>query len=499
MKLVTKMDEQEAKNFFMKSKNYFNSDLPKYFNFDKILALSDQLISGKDFKNSIVKSKKDGPDKYDSVNYKVLYNKDGKYAWRPLEIIHPILYVKLVNDICEKENWDIIKKRFKEFRLNSQIVCCSIPGEANNKKANVKANILRWWGEYEQRTISLAMNYQIMATTDITNCYSSIYTHSIVWALHTKEVAKEKKMDDSLIGNIIDKDIREMSYGQTDGIPQGSAIMDFIAEIVLGYADELLAQKLKEASLTDYKIIRYRDDYRIFCNSSSELDLILKSLSDVLSELNFKMNSAKTFTTNDIIGNTLKKDKVERIKNPIDNNLNLQKQLFLIREFSMKYPNSGSISVMLNNIFYNKFESLNVRPNNYEQIISIIIDIMYNNPRCYPICSALLSCMFQFSKPSTIKKYTTIIIEKFKKLPNTTYLDVWLQRITLVIDRSYPYESSLCKKIIAGDKIWNSDWMRESVKKKFKEELIIDDNEINNMNLCISREEVDAFSIEYDI
>ncbi len=43
--------------------------------------------------------------------------------------------------------------------------------------------------------------------------------------------------------------------------------MDFIAEIVLGYADTLITTEIKAAKILDYKILRYRDDYRIFVNS----------------------------------------------------------------------------------------------------------------------------------------------------------------------------------------------------------------------------------------
>ena len=59
---------------------------------------------GKDFMNTIVKSKVDSPEKKENVDYFIIHNKDGKYAWRPFELIHPILYVKLVNDICESKN-----------------------------------------------------------------------------------------------------------------------------------------------------------------------------------------------------------------------------------------------------------------------------------------------------------------------------------------------------------------------------------------------------------
>ncbi len=36
--------------------------------------------------------------------------------------------------------------------------------------------------------MSLEFNY--IYHTDISNCYSSIYTHSIAWAIHSKDKAK---------------------------------------------------------------------------------------------------------------------------------------------------------------------------------------------------------------------------------------------------------------------------------------------------------------------
>ena len=37
MKLITNMDENEAKEFLLKGSSFFTLDLPKYFNFDNIL------------------------------------------------------------------------------------------------------------------------------------------------------------------------------------------------------------------------------------------------------------------------------------------------------------------------------------------------------------------------------------------------------------------------------------------------------------------------------
>lgn len=500
LKLITNMNALEAKNFFLKSENYFNFDLPKYFDFTSILKLSDNLITGKDFKSSIIKSNKKHPKKMDHVNYLMLHNKDGKYAWRPFELIHPILYVKLVNDICEPNNWKFIIRRLKEMNKNSKIICCSIPGESSKIRNGKKESILRWWSEYEQRSIATALNYNLVAHTDISNCYPSIYTHSISWALHTKEVAKANIGDLSYLGNLIDLDISQMKSGQTCGIPQGSVLMDLIAEIVLGYADELLTKKLEDKQIEEYNIIRYRDDYRIFCNNDYDLETVMKCLSEVLTELNFKINSSKTFSTKNIVIESLKKDKISRFKMNDIKGLSIQKQLFLIDDFSKDYQNSGSLVVLLTNLFKTRIENMRHRPNSYEQVISIVVDIMYNNPRTYPLCIAILSHIFKYLNVDKTEEYVEKIIKKFNLLPNTIYLEIWLQRITIVINREYKYsENSICEKIYnLQNKIWNSEWLRDNIKNLFDEKLIIDESEIKKIKRYIDRNELNAFSLDYD-
>src|SRR5260370_40427866 len=56
---------------------------------------------------------------------------------------------------------------------------------------------------------------------DISRFYPTLYTHSIPWALHTKEVAKAKKKDSSLLGNLIDSATQATQHQQTLGIPVG--------------------------------------------------------------------------------------------------------------------------------------------------------------------------------------------------------------------------------------------------------------------------------------
>ena len=196
------------------------------------------------------------PDKYDDVNYKFYHNKDGKYAWRMFQLIHPALYVNLVNVITNEKNWNIIKNKFKEFKQDLNIVCCSEVVESSSKDKDKGATINRWCSELEQNSIKLSLEYEYIGITDVVDCYGSIYTHSISWALHGKNIAKKEKDNKELLGNKVDKIIRDMCNGQTNGIPQGSTIMDFIAEIVLGYGDTLISSRLKEKNICDYKIDR---------------------------------------------------------------------------------------------------------------------------------------------------------------------------------------------------------------------------------------------------
>src|SRR5699024_9046221 len=67
---------------------------------------------------------------------------------------------------------------------------------------------------------------------------------------------------------------------------------------------------------------------------------------------------------------------------------------------------------------------------NPEVLISILINLAYNNPRLYPLVTGSIS--FLITKIESIDESKEIISKiknKFNQLPNTTYLDVWLQRL----------------------------------------------------------------------
>ena len=166
----------EARVFLLKQESYCNFDLPPYFQFDELLngiieEIRDKPLSS--FGNS--RSSRNLED----VNYRILNNKDGKYAWRPLELIHPALYVSVVNKITEQDHWERIRNRCSYFRSNPKVKCLSLPVESLTNAKDKAEQISQWWEDVEQKSIELSLDYEFIIHTDIADCYPRIYTHSM--------------------------------------------------------------------------------------------------------------------------------------------------------------------------------------------------------------------------------------------------------------------------------------------------------------------------------
>ena len=497
---ILDLQSDEALCFFLDSKHYYKETFPSYINFNKILSAINAFLSNHpDILNHAQ------PENYENVNYIIAANKDGKYDWRPFELINPILYVQLVRTITEETHWQDICKRFKDFAANPDIECMSIPVVENTLQTNQKAQILAWWENIEQRSIELSLDYEYLIETDITNCYGALYTHSIAWALHTKDRAKQQRRE-NLIGNIIDKYIRAMRYGQTNGIPQGSVLMDFIAEMVLGYIDTLLSDRIKANNIIDYHILRYRDDYKIFVNNPHIGERILKIITEVLAEFGMKPNTLKTNTYDNIILHAIKKDKLAWLIKK-QSNKDLQKHLLLIYKHALEYPHAGSLIEPLQD-FYFRIQKIKALQNHSKSLIAIIVDIAYRNPRTYAICAAMLSVLLtKLSNKNDQEEIITKIKNKFSLIPNTSNMLIWLQRISLFFKFDIDYDDALCRLIDHAFKeidrvsladadinqIWNMDWVNsEELKTILKANSIINKTEFKKLSREILLNEIEA-------
>jgi len=494
VKSIIKISGDEAEHFLLKQESYINFDLPIYFSFQKLLDKIGSRLKGKNLSDFRIFNPRD----FENVNYCILTNKDGKFAWRPFQLINPAIYVSLIQQITEKDNWELIQKRFNDFRKNDKIECHSLPMiSETEKKTDKESQIFTWWQMIEQRSIALSLDYRYILQTDITDCYGSIYTHSIPWSLHTKKEAKKKenRNNNSLIGVVIDNHLQDMSYGQTNGIPQGSVLMDFIAEMVLGYVDELLSNRLMDLGIKEYKMLRYRDDYRIFTNNPFEAEQITKALSELLIDMGLKLNAPKTEASDNVIKSSIKPDKRYWI---VNQRFTGSKQKWLIQLYllSENFPNSGTLDIQMRE-FLDVLRSSEREDSNLESLISLLTEIAFRNPRVVPTAVAILSLFLkQINERLEKRLILKRINNKFKQIPNSSYLKIWLQRLSLKIDKLFDYDELLCKKVIdKKQQIWNFDWLQENLKEEIEETPIIIRSMVQTLRAVVSKREVKLITI----
>lgn len=493
---VLEMSGSEARYFFLKGQSYCNFDLPPYFTFDSLLAKASKQLEGKSLKTMTSCSPRD----YDDLSHKILNNKDGKFAWRPLELTHPALYVSLVHKLTEAVNWDILINRFRLFRSNPQIHCLSLPVESRSSQKDKAEQILQWWQEIEQRSIELSLDYEYIAHTDITDCYGSIYTHSVPWALHKRSVMKrpENRNKDSFLGNVIDGHLQDMNHGQTNGISQGSVLMDFIAEIVLGYADFILTVKLRKTPITDYQILRYRDDYRVFTNHPTQGEEILKLISETMYFLGMKLSPGKTILSDDVIRSSIKPDKIEWTGTK-QFEKDLQKHLLILHDFAMRHPNSGSLIRALTE-FHNRIYRSTKSIRNPSPLIAMVVDIAVNSPKVYSLTAGIVSKLIcNLESEEERRTILTQIKRRFEKVPNTGHLQIWLQRITYYHDKSIQFAEPLCKLLDGEEpKLWNNTWLgSKALRNTLSSKKILDKKTLKALEPVIQPKEIELFEAHY--
>ena len=527
-KNILSLTSKDALDFFMKSEQFHSFELPEYFNFDKVLAFVKSSIGNKKYESCLTDVI---PDNLSDVNLEILLNKDGRYAVRPLVIANPFLYYFLAREICNPTGWDAILKCFKTFTV-PHITSCAMPIVPPKAEPFHKSTtILNWWNAMEQRSLELSLEYRYMFVTDITNCYGSINPQSIEWALSYKNTKYENFENQQLAENI-QKYLRALQHGHNIGIPQGSALFDFIGEIVLGYSDLLLHEALQKEKIKGYEILRYRDDYRVFCNDKNTLEHISYMLQNVLECLNFRMNSQKTKISDTVIVDSIKPDKLFYIYNtPIFNKKGVdfdsfEKHLLFILMYARQFPNGGQLKVLLSDIDKRieewlapkemEIEVLNLENERKKKTIEIhrkkltggsvramcavATQIALDNVSIVHYALRIISRMAD--SLDDMKEKQDIINKVYDRLcnqPNSDYNQLWLQNMTYTRDKKRkisPYTMRLCKLVIGNiDKpLWNNGWINAVFVKNMPIESIVDKETLKKVTPVITFRETRAYN-----
>lgn len=479
------MDSASVRKYLMQPTNYFRTPLPPYFNFEPILDAVDKKMDGR----RLIYFCTQNPATYTDINYIIRNSKDSKYAWRPLVIMHPAFYVDLVDFITNEENWRHLTRQIKDFRRCKRIISVNNFFGTEEVSGDRPLEIINWWHKFEQESIRLAMDYDCSLHTDITDCYGSVSKNLLLDALGGD------------MGKYLINSLEMMNNGQYQGLPQGSILMDLVAEVVMGQIDQRLAEILSHKGIkAGYLILRYRDDYRIFTNSPQLAGDIAKYLSNVLSSYNMRLNPDKTELFDDVIISAVKPDKLywnkHRAMLYIDDSgtvaePSLQRHLLEIYELAKNYPNGGSVQSALVNLYKKRIFQLDHRPQNLEQLVSIIVSIAKISPRTYFVCAAILSKLIPLCNDRSARKILSKVRQTFGKVANGDYFEICLQRISLKKRRSENYTVPLCKLIYKNSaRIWNSEWLGFKV----DDRLIVDESVISEIDTTVPVSEVNTFS-----
>lgn len=238
--------------------------------------------------------------------------------------------------------------------------------------------------------------------------------------------------------------------------------MDFIAELVLAYVDELVTLELGDP--TSFHILRYRDDYRIFTNSDVDGERILKVISDKLREVGMRLGVAKTVVSGNVVEGSIKADKLAGIALQDlgeSNAKTVQKQLLRLHSFGQSYPNSGALRRLLSSLHEGTSKE-KFKTKDLEVQVAILTDIAVTSPLAFPAVAGIISNLLAAAEEADRIEIWEKVSKKMKRVPYNGYLEVWLQRVIKPkgVGIDFFSEEAICRMVNKEAlSLWNNEWI----------------------------------------
>lgn len=203
---------------------------------------------------------------------------------RLLSIPNPFAYANLCN--CISCNWSNLQSFFKGLLTAQTYKVSRIHlRKMKDKEHLFEMNYKRFEDDRDPcEDIMIKNRYKVEA--DISNCFPSIYSHSIAWAILGKKTAKERRGVGEWC-NELDYFVRNIKNEETNGILIGPHSSNLISEMILSSVDCKLWKK-------GYRYIRNIDDYTCFVSSYKDAESFLLDLSKELKEYELNLNHKKT-------------------------------------------------------------------------------------------------------------------------------------------------------------------------------------------------------------
>lgn len=286
----------DKKNFLFQISQYgfFTEQFPECFNSGSFAKALDELIP------LVASSKgqaKKGNKNTTSPTTLSTYKND--ISRRVLSVPNPEAFLRLAKFI--QEHWNDINEYAYSSNSLSPITFIRVyaHGEAeellNSESLRECFKIRSDFIVSIKKCIRASLGYKYRLNVDISNCYNSLYTHSVTWAICGKDKAKEylrtkspvEIQGDYEIADCLDAFTRFQKNNETNGIIVGPYTSRIVSEIVLARIDKELKQK-------GLHFKRYVDDYKMYFRTESQAQESLPVIEKVLNEYNLSLNTSKT-------------------------------------------------------------------------------------------------------------------------------------------------------------------------------------------------------------
>lgn len=338
------------------AKGYFPQEITPWFRTDNLVSILDDIIVNMpSFTQRTSKSCRYSLPK-------------GKMTRRLLSIPNPLHYIKLCKVLDEE--WIYLRGL-----ISSSQISLTIP--------SVRARSLRAlsrkfsFKDISEKIINSSTSSRYLLRTDISRYYSTIYTHSIPWAIHTKPVAKVHKRDMTYVGNRIDTAIQNSQDGQTNGIPVGPDTSLLISELLCSSMDkEVINIKYKSA-------FRYIDDYFLFFDSLSDAEKAFIELHKIIRGYELELNPYKTKIIK--LPELLEPQWVSLLDSSPRNSSGLLSYISKIFEYSKMFPEDEVIKYGLS-----KIKDMRVGESQKHILVSFLLNVIMHEPSAIPLASEML-------------------------------------------------------------------------------------------------------------
>jgi len=360
---------------------------------------------------------------------------------RTFGIIEPKIYHDIVWYLMNE--WDLIIDHL--FNSKNKIYSYSFPIPVTKKNegelGHLRAGrmIYEFLEMAENDLVAEAFNYKYILKTDIKNFYPSIYTHSIAWAIHTKKVIRasgNRSAYNKFLGLKLDKLIQYANDGCTNGIPIGPAISDLIAEIILTAVDTEVSKEVDKIEI-DFLAVRFKDDYRILCQSKEDTNKIIRIIQKKLQDFNLSLNDDKSIV-NELPEGLFREWTADyhqfslRYKNKITYN-RLEKSLRGTLNVDKQHKGTGVVDRFLSELSSNTYNlKLDFNEKNLMKAISLLLLLKERRYKSFPQILAIIENIVDkySSNKSVMTKIKNAIEslfnEKMKSIEDNQYDLIWL-------------------------------------------------------------------------